>query len=69
MKASLQTYAEQLESLKSQGQLRSLPEIDHQGKMISKSGRQMFNMSSNDYLGLANDAQLREEFLSQYRDD
>ncbi|MFZ7187553.1 8-amino-7-oxononanoate synthase [Avibacterium avium] len=59
-------FAQTLAELKAQGQFRQLPQLDHQGKMIEKNGQLMLNMSSNDYLGLANDERLKTAFLQKY---
>ncbi|UXN37117.1 8-amino-7-oxononanoate synthase [Avibacterium paragallinarum] len=66
MNNHLADFAQTLEELKAIGQFRQLPQLDHQGKMIVKDGRTMLNMSSNDYLGLANDDALKSEFLKNY---
>lgn len=63
MNNHLADFAQTLAELKAIGQFRQLPQLDHQGKMIVKDGRTMLNMSSNDYLGLANDDALKSEFL------
>ncbi|MCW9732554.1 8-amino-7-oxononanoate synthase [Avibacterium sp. 20-15] len=66
MNNHLADFAQTLAELKAAGQFRQLPQLDHQGKMIEKDGRLMLNMSSNDYLGLANDEALKTEFLQKY---
>ncbi|URL07033.1 8-amino-7-oxononanoate synthase [Avibacterium sp. 21-595] len=66
MNNHLADFAQTLAELKAVGQFRQLPQLDHQGKMIEKDGRLMLNMSSNDYLGLANDEALKTEFLQKY---
>lgn len=66
MNNHLADFAQTLAELKAIGQFRQLPQLDHQGKMIVKDGRTMLNMSSNDYLGLANDGTLKSEFLKNY---
>ena len=58
-------YAEQLQQLKQNGQYRTLPDIRHEGKFILRDGRKMLNFSSNDYLGLASDQTLKQQFLAQ----
>ncbi|MCI5764230.1 MAG: aminotransferase class I/II-fold pyridoxal phosphate-dependent enzyme, partial [Actinobacillus porcinus] len=60
-------FSQALAQLKQDGQLRQLPRLEHSGKWIVRDGKTMLNMSSNDYLGLANDAQLREQFLQKYQ--
>ena len=49
--------------LKEKKNYRSLPPLIHDGRDIILNGQRMVNLSSNDYLGLANDVSLREEFL------
>lgn len=56
-------YMEELEKLSVLGNLRHLPEVEHQGKWIIEGGRRMLNLSSNDYLGLGTDEGLRKEFM------
>lgn len=59
-------FAQQLAQLSAIGQRRSLPSLKHHGNYIEKDGRMMLNMSSNDYLGLANDCALKQQFLQNY---
>ena len=49
--------------LKEKKNYRSLPPLVHDGRDVILNGKRMLNLSSNDYLGLANDVSLREEFL------
>ena len=59
----LDHYAEQLDQLKQQGNFRQFTANQQQGKWITIQDRSMLNLASNDYLGLATDLHLREEFL------
>ncbi|MDR0699918.1 MAG: 8-amino-7-oxononanoate synthase [Tannerella sp.] len=59
----LQSYRDELMQLEEKSNLRSLPEIIHRERDVIRRGRQMLNLSSNDYLGLASDISLRREFL------
>ena len=54
---------QELQLLKEKKNYRSLPPITHDGREVMVKGQRMLNLSSNDYLGLANDVSLREEFL------
>src|SRR6266705_813925 len=54
-------YARQLEALRARSLDRHLREISSpQGVIVDLDGKRLINFSSNDYLGLANDPQLRE---------
>ena len=57
-----ETFAHELKTLQAQGNLRTLPLVAHDGQDIIASGRRMLNLSSNDYLGLAGEKTLQEQF-------
>ncbi len=57
-----ENYAGELERLEATGSLRVLPRAEHHGKWICRDGRRMLNLSSNDYLGLASERGLTDEF-------
>ncbi len=59
----LEQYAQQLDQLKSTGNLRRFRSNVQQEKYITINDHRMLNLSSNDYLGLASNVQLREEFF------
>ena len=62
----MDAFKQQLEQLSAKNQYRSIPDLVHQGRYITRENRKMLNMSSNDYLGLASNENLRQSFLQQY---
>ena len=65
----MDAFKQQLEQLSAQNQYRSIPDLVHQGRYIMRENRKILNMSSNDYLGLASNENLRQSFLQQYADN
>jgi len=59
----LNDYALKLDQLKQQGNSRQFSCNVQQGRMIEIQGHSMLNLASNDYLGLASNLTLREEFF------
>ena len=60
---------QELQTLKEHSNLRRLPQLTHEGRTVVADGRHMLNLSSTDYLGLAADRQLKEEFLQALTPD
>ena len=61
-----QSYADTLDQLKAQGNYRFFKQIERDGQFIHLNGKRMLNLSSNDYLGLAENVELITEFLDTY---
>lgn len=61
----LDHYSEQLSELKKQGNLRQFTPNIQQNGYIEINQQKMLNLASNDYLGLASDLQLREQFFDE----
>ncbi|GCB36303.1 8-amino-7-oxononanoate synthase [Bacteroides faecalis] len=59
----INSIQEELQILKEKRNFRSLPQLIHDKGEVVVNGQRMLNLSSNDYLGLANDLSLRNEFL------
>jgi len=57
-----------LEKAKSSGNFRELKHTSVSGKFIEFEGKKLLNLASNDYLGIATDRGLRNEFLDSVKD-
>lgn len=60
---AIEYMQQELQTLKEHSNLRRLPQLTHDGRTVIVDRQRMLNLSSNDYLGLAADRTLREEFL------
>ena len=58
----LKQMQQELLQLEEHSNLRHLPKMTHDGREVIVNNKRMLNLSSNDYLGLASDRALREEF-------
>lgn len=61
----LDHFSIQLDQLKQQGNLRQFTANIQQDRYITINQQRMLNLASNDYLGLAADVQLREQFFDE----
>ena len=64
-----EAFLTELDRLAGINNLRVLPEVRQNGKWIEKEGARMLNLSSNDYLGLASDVSLKQEFMSEIKEE
>lgn len=57
-------FTNQLAEITERGNLRSLPQVHHSGSYIAtlEEEKEMLNLSSNDYMGLATNSELRATF-------
>ena len=58
-------YSSKLDKIKEAGNYRWLRDIQHNGFLIHDEGREMLNLSSNDYLGLSSNPRLLQEFRAE----
>lgn len=61
----MKAYNEALEELRRNGRLRQLTETECGERLIVRDGVPMLNLSSNDYLGIAQDHSLWKSFLEE----
>ncbi|MBF7686703.1 8-amino-7-oxononanoate synthase [Acinetobacter rathckeae] len=61
----LDHYQNTLDTLKKQGNYRQLTHNEQHGHWLTVASKCMLNLSSNDYLGLAGQSELKQQFLQQ----
>lgn len=69
MNKFIDSLESELKALETKGNLRQLPHIRHEGREVVVNGQRMLNLSSNDYLGLASDRKLINDFLRTLRNE
>ena len=66
----LETYNEKLKKLKEQSHFRNIKEFDGKDeKYVYYNGQKLLNLSSNNYLGIADNSKITREFLNNVGDE
>lgn len=60
--SNIERYSEKLRVIEHAGSYKVLRNVEHNGFLINDSGEELLNLSSNDYLGLASNPNLLEDF-------
>lgn len=63
----LNFYKNNLEKLKETNSVRTVKEVIQDGKYIILNGKKLLNLSSNDYLGISIDDNIKDNFLKSYK--
>lgn len=61
---NIEKYRIKLDKIRESGNYRQLKDVQHNGFLIHADGREMLNLSSNDYLGISSNPRLLEEFYA-----
>ncbi|GHV68308.1 8-amino-7-oxononanoate synthase [Bacteroidia bacterium] len=61
----IERYINKLNTSKEAGNYRRLHNTQHNGFLIHENGKELLNLSSNDYLGLSSNRRLKEEFYAE----
>ena len=67
MTSQLEFYKNKLEHLKKDSNLRCLKNFVQDGKYLMLNNARLLNLSSNDYLGISIDDNIKDNFLASYR--
>lgn len=67
MTSQIKFYEEKLEELKKESNFRYLKDFIQEGKFLVLNNSKLLNLSSNDYLGISIDENIKDNFLSSYK--
>ena len=67
MTSQIKFYEEKLEELKKESNFRYLKDFVQEGKFLVLNNSKLLNLSSNDYLGISIDENIKDNFLSSYK--
>lgn len=63
----LDFYKNKLSELEKRSSKREIKDISQDGKFLFYNGQRLLNLSSNDYLAISTDNNIKDNFLSQYK--